>query len=134
MEAMQSAFLVELEYVSVNASPALLGTPSLAVKTSMSAQAIFAARTLSVSTPLEAMTAGVNQNTKEIHLKNASLSSLLWQTSAPTNPVDPMQFVLWANVSVSQDSRGTLRTQERAASHPPAPTTLTVATMRSASL
>merc|ERR1719264_750638 len=111
---MQSAFLVELEYVSVNASQALLGTPSLAVKTSMSA--------------------GVSQNTKEIHLKNASLSSLLWQTSAPTNPVDPMQFVLWANVSVSQDSRGTLRTQERAASHPPAPTTLTVATMRSASL
>ena len=134
VEATQSAFQVGPEYVYASAGRASLGTLSSAVKTSMSAQATFAARTLSASTPLEAMTVGVKQSTKEIHLRNASLNSLLWQTSAPTNHADPMQFVQWANVSASQDSRGTLRTQERAASHPPAPTTLTAATMRSASL
>ena len=133
VEATQSAFQVGLEYVCVSADQASLGILSSAVKTSMSAPATFVARTLSVSTPLEAMTVGVKQNTKEIHLRNASQNSLLWQTSAPTNHADPMQFVQWGNVSASQDSRGTLRTQERAASHPPAPTTLTVATMRSAS-
>ena len=134
VEAMQSAFQVGLEYVCASANRASPGILSSAVKTSMSAQATFVARTLSASTPLEAMTVGVKPNTREIHLRNASRNSLLWQTSAPTNHAAPMQFVQWANVSASQDSRGTLRTQERAASHPPAPTTLTVATMRSASL
>ena len=134
VEATRNAFQVGLEYVCVSADQASPGIHSSAVKTSTSAQATFVVRTLSASTPLGAMTVGVKQSTKETHLKNASLNSLLWQTSAPTNHVDPMQFVQRANVSASQDSRGTLRTQERAASHPPAPTTLTAATMRSASL
>jgi hypothetical protein len=126
--------LEEPEFVCVSVSPASLAIPSSAVKTSMSAQATFAARTLSASTPLGAMTVGVNQNTKEILLRNVSLNNHLRRTSVPTNRAGPMQSVNLANASASQDSRGMPRTQERVASHPPVRTTLTVATMRSASL
>ena len=134
VESTLSVFLEEPEFVCVSVSPASLAIPSSAVKTSMSAQATFAARTLSASTPLGAMTVGVNQNTKEILLRNVSLNSHLRRTSVPTNRAGPMQSVNLANASASQDSRGMPRTQERVASHPPVRTTLTVATMRSASL
>ena len=92
---------------------------TLGVLISMSAQTRFVATMPFASTPLEALTAAVNQTTEEIPLRPASLNHLLLLISVTMCSADPMLFALLVSACASLASREMLKTFKPDASHPP---------------
>lgn len=90
---------------SVPARKASMEILSLDVLTSMSAPIKYAERMLSVSTPLEAMTVGVNSTTKETPSRPAFPSNPLLLICVQKNNVVQMLFAQLVNAFALQVSK-----------------------------